>query len=333
LNLEIIRRKAMSNSQDDTNNPSSDNSPHGHTPSFPPPSGPPVVVSESIFGAGIFPGGFDDFQGPFGLLTANDTGVIKIGLSQPVMVADGIPSLSLNDGGGTATYDAAKSTSTCLVFDYNIAPGQYATPLAVTGYNPNGATVTNGAGTAADFSGADKTFSHVVVDATTPVASPDNGSDTLGNAVSVSPTNGVLANDSDANPADFLHVAGVNGSPWDVGVPVAGTYGTLILHLNGSYTYINTDPGAVTAAGGSAEDTFNYMVGNGHGGQSTSTLTIEITSPGQTVNGGHSVAQNLAALVSELQAAAANDFAGHGADGTAESHAMGLHAQNFHFDV
>ena len=80
----------------------------------------------------------------------------------------------------------------------------------------------------------------------------------------------------------MLSVSAVNGAAANVGHAVAGAFGTLDLNSDGSYTYANTNSSAVAAAGGVAEDTFNYTVGNGHGGTANSMLTVLITSPGET---------------------------------------------------
>jgi autotransporter passenger strand-loop-strand repeat protein len=65
----------------------------------------------------------------------------------------GTPTLTLNDG-STATYDAAESTSTELVFNRDIEPYFQASNLAVTQVNLNGAVVEDANGYNADFSGA-----------------------------------------------------------------------------------------------------------------------------------------------------------------------------------
>ncbi len=52
----------------------------------------------------------------------------------------GAPTLTLNDG-GTASYDAAASTPTMLVFHHTIAAGQNAANLAVTGMTLNSASI------------------------------------------------------------------------------------------------------------------------------------------------------------------------------------------------
>jgi VCBS repeat-containing protein len=243
----------------------------------------PTVTSETVSGSGI--------SGGAGTLTAGQMVILTLGMSAAVMVVGGVPTLTLNDG-GTATYDAVHSTSTLLVFDYTVAAGQYANSLAVTGINLHGATVTEIAGNAANLAGADTTFSHLLVDATTPVATSDHAHDLLNGFVSVSSaqaaTSGVLANDTDPDPSDILSVSAVNGSAGNVGHSVTGTYGALNLSSNGSYTYTNTSASAVTAAGGVVEDTFSYTVSNGHGGTASSTLSVLITSPGETyVSGTH----------------------------------------------
>ena len=92
---------------------------------------------------------------------------ITLAMSEAVTVSGGTPTLTLNDG-GTATYDAAHSTATSLVFDYTVAAGQNTASLAVTGVSLNGATVADAAGNAAAFAGADVTFSGLKIDTTAP---------------------------------------------------------------------------------------------------------------------------------------------------------------------
>jgi hypothetical protein len=76
-----------------------------------------------------------------------------VALSEAVTVTGGKPTLALSDG-GVATYDASHSTATTLVFDYTVGKHDPATSaLAITGINPNGATIKDAAGNTADFSG------------------------------------------------------------------------------------------------------------------------------------------------------------------------------------
>ena len=109
-------------------------------------------------------------------------------------------------------------------------------------------------------------------------AVPAQGHDSAGGTVSVSAANGVLANVTDINSSGRLSVSSVNGSSADVGVAVAGDFGALTLNADGSYTYVNSNPGAVTSAHSVAEDTFNFTIGDGQGDTASSSLTVLITS-------------------------------------------------------
>jgi len=97
--------------------------------------------------------------------------LIGLGMSAAVTVSGGTPSLALNDG-GTATYDAANSTASSLVFRYTVAAGQDVSALAITGYSPNGATIKDSGGNSADLSGAVHTFSGLQIDTTAPTTTP-----------------------------------------------------------------------------------------------------------------------------------------------------------------
>jgi hypothetical protein len=117
-------------------------------------------------------------------------------------------------------------------------------------------------------------------------APPAHGYDSLGAIVSVSATNGVLANVTDSNPNDLLTVSAVNGSAANVGASISGIFGVLTLYANGSYIYFNTNPGGVTDVGGVAEDTFNFTVSNDQGTTANSTLTVLVTAPNETLING-----------------------------------------------
>ena len=104
---------------------------------------------------------------------------ITLAMSEAVTVSGGTPTLTLNDG-GTATYDAAHSTATSLVFDYTVAAGQNTASLAVTGVSLNGATVADAAGNAAAFAGADVTFSGLKIDTTAPTVTAATTAPTSG---------------------------------------------------------------------------------------------------------------------------------------------------------
>ena len=88
-----------------------------------------------------------------GTLGVGQSVVIDVGLSEPVSIVGGVPTLTLSDG-GTATYDPAASTASMLVFNHTVQAGQSSADLAVTNFNRNSASITDGAGNVADLTGA-----------------------------------------------------------------------------------------------------------------------------------------------------------------------------------
>ncbi|WP_198015331.1 beta strand repeat-containing protein [Nitratidesulfovibrio termitidis] len=95
-------------------------------------------------------------------------------------------------------------------------------------------------------------------------------------AVTVSIGSSVLGNDSDAETPDTLSVA--NAGTYDL------DYGTLVIHADGTYTYTvdMTDPAvqalfaSTSTSAESLSDTFTYTVSDGHGGTTSSTLTLSL---------------------------------------------------------
>ena len=86
-----------------------------------------------------------------GDLDAGKTVTLTLNLSEAVTVAGGTPTLTLNDG-GTATYVSGSGTN-ALTFSYTVAAGQNTAAPGGTAVNLNGATITDGAGNAANLSG------------------------------------------------------------------------------------------------------------------------------------------------------------------------------------
>ena len=113
-----------------------------------------------------------------------------------------------------------------------------------------------------------------------PVASADVGALNEGATLNVAAANGVLANDSDVDAGDSKTVSAVafgaaNGS---VGSALTGTYGTLIINADGSYSYQATQPAATALAQGqTATESFSYTMRDAAGASSTSTLTFTVT--------------------------------------------------------
>ena len=104
---------------------------------------------------------------------------ITVGTSEGVTVSGGTPTLSLSDG-GTATYDPTSSTPTMLMFMHTVEPGQSTADLTVTGVNPNGSSISDSAGNAADLSGAVTNPSGVLMVADGSTGSGTTGSGTTG---------------------------------------------------------------------------------------------------------------------------------------------------------
>ena len=93
---------------------------------------------------------------------------------------------------------------------------------------------------------------------------------------------GVLANDTDPDSPTLtvtgalVGTAGTFSAVSGTGLTLAGTYGTLVIHTDGSYTYT---PGAAAQAlntGATVQDVFSYRTSDG-ALTSTATLTINVT--------------------------------------------------------
>jgi VCBS repeat-containing protein len=117
-----------------------------------------------------------------------------------------------------------------------------------------------------------------------PTAEPDRAHVQLDHTLSVNAANGVLANDIDPIPNDTLSVSAVDGLASNVGHALAGSYGTLTLNVDGSYSYL-AHPGGLPLLGVGI-DTFSYTAAEEVGGTATSTLTVVVTQPWQTYLGG-----------------------------------------------
>ena len=95
-----------------------------------------------------------------------------------------------------------------------------------------------------------------------------------------SATGNVLTNDTDVDSGDTKTVTAVNGSAANVGQPLAGTYGSLTLAADGSWSYTlnNADPDTNALAQGADRHRRLHLHGDRrNGATSTATLTITIT--------------------------------------------------------
>jgi VCBS repeat-containing protein len=114
-----------------------------------------------------------------------------------------------------------------------------------------------------------------------PVGVDDNGAVTESADAIVDPTatGNVVTNDTDVdNPNSALTVTEVGGNAGGVATAVAGTYGSVVINANGTFTYALDDADADTQAlsrGQKATDTFAYTVSDGVA-TSTADLVIDI---------------------------------------------------------
>ncbi len=93
-------------------------------------------------------------------------------------------------------------------------------------------------------------------------------------------TGNVFSNDTDPDAADTMTVITVNGLAANVGAVISGTYGSVRINADGSYTYSldNTLPATQALTQGQViSEVFNYNLNDTAGATSSSTLTIRIT--------------------------------------------------------
>ena len=161
-----------------------------------------------------------------------NTITLTVAFSEAVSVT-GTPTLSLNDG-GTARYTGGSGTS-ALTFSYTVGATDSAVPaLTITQASlPNGATIKDAAGNAANLSGAVTTFSGLAIDPPVYVSS-----------LADSPSTGDL--NSGKTVTLTVDMSGV--------VTVAGGTPTLTLNDGGVATY--------TGGSGTSALSFSYTVGS-----------------------------------------------------------------------
>ena len=199
-----------------------------------------------------------------GDLNLGKTVTLTLKLNEPVAVAGGTPTLTLNDG-GTATY-VGGSGSSALTFSYTVAGGQNTSDLQVTAVNLNSATVKDSAGNVADLSTAGLVQTGPQIDTTAP---------TISSLVDYTSTGTLDVHATVTLTVKMSEAATVTG-------------GTPTLTLN--------DGGTAIYAGGSGTNTltFTYTVG---AGQNTSDLAVTaVNLNSATVNDNAGNAANLSLI-------------------------------------
>jgi VCBS repeat-containing protein len=113
-----------------------------------------------------------------------------------------------------------------------------------------------------------------------PVVGADSAALAENATVTRTAATGVLANDSDVDAGDTRVVSAVafGATGGSLGTGLNGTYGTLTLNADGSYSYVANRPAAeALTAGQVVTEAFNVTVRDTAGATSTSTLTFTIT--------------------------------------------------------
>ena len=202
---------------------------------------------------------------PSGDLNAGKTVTFTLNLNEAVTVASGTPTLTLNDG-GTATYSGGSGTN-ALTFSYTVGAGQNTSALAATAVNLNSASVTDGAGNAANLSLSGLTQSGAQIDTLTPSIS----------SLVESPSSG------DLNAGKVAFTLNLNEA-----VTVAS--GTPTLTLN--------DGGTATYSGGSGTNalTFSYTIGAGQNTAILAATAVNLNSASIADGAGNAASLSLSGL-------------------------------------
>jgi VCBS repeat-containing protein len=98
--------------------------------------------------------------------------------------------------------------------------------------------------------------------------------------ITTSASGNVLTNDTDVDVGDSKTVSAVNGVAGNVGASVAGSYGSVTINADGSYSYnLNNASAAVQGlrAGQTVNDSFTYTMRDAAGATSSTTLTVTVT--------------------------------------------------------
>ena len=204
-----------------------------------------------------------------GDLNAGKTVTLTLAMSENVTVntAGGKPTLALNDG-TTASY--VSSSGNTLTFSYTVAAGQNIAALAATTVNLNGATITDGAGNAANLSLTGLTQSGPQIDTTPPVIS----------SIAETPTSG------DLNAGKT--VTYTIGMSENVTVNTAGGKPTLTLNDGGTATY--------TSGSGTNALTFTYTVAAGQNTPDLQVNAVNLNGATITDNAGNATNLSLTGL-------------------------------------
>lgn len=189
----------------------------------------------------------------------------------------------------------AKGGRTAWNFDYTVGASA-PTGITLTGVTNLVDTAGNSVGSISKvLSGIvlNNTFSNRIPVAVADAASGANAAVVAGDSAAVTATGNVLSNDTDQDTTDVLTVTGASvGSVALASVTaltssatLTGTYGSLFINANGSYTYTPAASAANTALGRDdtpLTDVFTYAVSDGKGGSAVAQLTVTVNGANNT---------------------------------------------------
>ncbi|MBS0440719.1 MAG: tandem-95 repeat protein, partial [Proteobacteria bacterium] len=203
-------------------------------------------------------------------------------VAEDAAVVNGAVTATDVDAGATLTFALNGTAPAGLTFNAN---GTYSFNPANAAYQSLGVnqqTVITVPYTVTDNAGATSTANLVITVTGTndaPVAVANTGTVVEGATLSATAGTGVLANDTDIDSGDTRTVSAVSfgATPGTVGTALNGTYGTLTLNVDGSYSYVANRPAAeALITGQSAVDTFSYTVRDAAGATASTTLSFTI---------------------------------------------------------
>ncbi|MFT3666276.1 Ig-like domain-containing protein [Piscinibacter sp.] len=129
-----------------------------------------------------------------------------------------------------------------------------------------------------------------------PVARNDSAAVNAGASTSASAAGGVILAGGNAGSADtdvegdtlsVVAATAGTGTPGTAvgaaGTSFTGSYGTLLLRSDGSYTYTTSAAADAIATGTTRSDVFTYQVSDGHGGTANATLTVQVAGQADTL--------------------------------------------------
>ncbi len=179
-------------------------------------------------------------------------------------------------------------------------------------------TTTNGGttafSTATDIAGLTLTSVNDAPVAVADAATATEAGGTSNGSAGTNPTGDVLTNDTDVDTGDTKTVTGVSAgvqalAVGPVATPVAGTYGSITIAANGSYTYTVDNSNAMVQAlrttANTLTDVFTYTLADAGGLTSTTQLTVTIqgandtptiSSDGGTSTAAITLAENITAV-------------------------------------